>query len=214
MTFYSTSIGKKAVMAVTGLILFGFVGMHLLGNLQVFQGPEKLNAYAVLLRKVPALLWLVRVVLLLTVLIHLVAGVQLKLQSWRARGSRYQRFTPVESTIASRWMIWTGLMTAGFVTYHVLHLTLGVVVPGFEAHDVYRNVIVGFSLWPVSVSYIITMLLLGLHLSHGLHSMFQSVGWNHPRTERWRRAFATGFAIILVAGNVSMPAAVLAGWIH
>jgi succinate dehydrogenase / fumarate reductase cytochrome b subunit len=214
MTFYGTSIGKKTVMAVTGIILFGFVVGHLLGNLQVFAGPARLNAYAELLHRSPALLWMVRVALLATVLLHMVTGLLLKLQSWRSRGRRYACFTPLESTVSSRWMLWTGLAMAAFVVYHLLHLTLGVVVPGFRAEDVYGNVVAGFSRWSVAVSYFVAMVLLGLHLFHGLYSMFQSVGLSEPRSERRRRAFASAFTIALVAGNVLMPAAVLVGWIR
>jgi succinate dehydrogenase / fumarate reductase, cytochrome b subunit len=214
MTFYGTSVGKKAVMAVTGLLLFLFVCLHLVGNLQVYGGPEKLDAYAVLLRKIPALLWAARIGLGVLALLHVWTAVQLKLQSWRSRGQRYERFTAVESTISSRWMFWTGSLILAFVVYHLLHLTFGLVVPGFVHLQPYHNLVTGFSLWPISATYIVAMVLLGLHLIHGLFSMFQSVGLNAPRSERWRRGFATAVTITIAAGNLSMPAAILAGWIQ
>jgi len=212
--FYTTSIGKKAVMAVTGFLLFGFVLVPLVGSLLVYSGPAQLNAYAVFLRKVPALLWLARATLFVAVVIHALFGLQLKLQAWRSRGARYARFTPVESTLSSRNMIWTGLMVGFFVVYHLLHFTLGTVLPGFNEHDVYRNFVTGFQVVPVSVAYMAAMVLLGLHLYHGTWSMFQSVGLSqNPKYDFWRRAFATCATLGIVGANLLFPISVLAGWV-
>lgn len=212
-TFYQSSIGKKTVMAVTGFLLFIFVVIHMIGNLQVFEGPEKINSYAVFLRKFPSLLWIARAGLFISVVLHSLAGIQLKLQNWRSRGARYTVYTPIESTWSSRNMIWTGLMIVSFVVYHLLQFTFGTVLPGFIHLDPYHNLVLGFSYWPVSAVYGLSMVLLGLHLYHGVWSMFQSMGLNAPRYDGWRRVFATGITVVLVGGNLSMPVAVLAGWI-
>jgi succinate dehydrogenase / fumarate reductase cytochrome b subunit len=211
--FYEAPIGKKLIVAITGVVLFGFVLGHLLGNLQVFLGAERLNHYAELLRANPSVLWGARIVLLGSVILHIVATIQLKLMALNARPSRYVRYTPTTSSVASRTMMWTGPMIAAFVVYHILHFTTGTAHPDFLQQDVYRNVILGFRRIPVSVAYIVAMVLLGFHLQHGLWSMFQSLGINHPVYTPVFKRFALLFAIVIVVGNISMPIAVMAGLI-
>jgi succinate dehydrogenase / fumarate reductase cytochrome b subunit len=210
--FYEAPIGKKLIVAITGVVLFGFVLGHLLGNLQIFLGPEALNRYAELLRANPGLLWAARIVLLGSVILHIVATVQLKAMALHARPSRYVRYTPTTSSFASRTMMWTGPMIAAFVVYHLLHFTTGTAHPDFVKEDVYRNVVLGFRSIPVSIAYIVAMVLLGWHLQHGLWSMFQSLGINHPVYTPLFKRFALVFAILIVAGNIAIPVAVMAGF--
>ncbi len=209
--FWDTPIGKKAVMAVTGVILFGFVVGHMLGNLQIFLGAEKLDAYAALLHSMPGVLWMARLVLLGSVGLHILAAVQLTLQSWEARPRGYVKKEPVAATYAGRTMRWSGPIIAAFVVYHLLHFTFGAAHPDFQPSKVYQNVVTGFQVWPVSLFYIVAMVLLGFHLQHGLWSMFQSLGFSHPRYTPKLKQFATVFATVIVAGNCSIPIAVLAG---
>ena len=145
LTFYSTSIGKKAVMAITGLILFGFVIGHMLGNLQVFIGADQMNAYAATLKANAALLWGVRIVLLVAVILHIVAAVQLTRMSWRSRPEGYHYKDVIQADYAARTMRWSGPIIAVFVIYHLLHFTTGSVHPQFDVHDVYGNVIMVFA---------------------------------------------------------------------
>jgi succinate dehydrogenase / fumarate reductase cytochrome b subunit len=213
LRFWQTTVGKKAVMAVTGFVLFGFVSGHLLGNLQVFLGPEKLNDYAKLLHYEPALLWMVRLALLSCVVLHVWAAFQLWLLQLDARPVKYVRKVNLNSSYASRTMIWSGPIIAAFVIFHLLHFTLGTVHPHFDPDNVYNNVVLGFQQVPVSVSYIIAMCLLCLHLYHGVWSMFQSVGVNHPVYTPWLKRFAAVFAFLIALGNISIPVAVLAGFV-
>lgn len=211
--FYATSVGKKLVMAVTGLILALFVLGHMLGNLQIYQGPEKLNHYAQLLRTSMPLLWTVRLVLLAAVLLHILAAVQVTLQDWRSRPRKYAVSAYQEADLASRTMIWGGLVVAAFVVYHLLHLTLGSAHPDFRHGDVYHNVVAGFQVPLVSAFYILANLFLALHLYHGMWSWFQTLGFSHPKYNRARRVFATVYALIIALGNISIPLSVLAGWV-
>lgn len=216
-----STIAHKAVMAVTGILLFGFVVAHMLGNFKVYQGPQKLDAYAEWLREVgtPAfghgqLLWLARIVLLIAVALHIWSAVVVTRRSLAARPVAYRRLAHAESTYASRTMRWGGVIILLFVIYHLLHFTFGSVHPDFRTGAVYHNMIAGFRVWPVSAFYIVAMLALALHLYHGLWSMFQTLGWNHPKYNRYRRWFATAFAVVIAVGNISMPVAVLAGWVR
>lgn len=213
-SFVGSSIGKKVVMAVTGLLLFGFVVAHLLGNLQVYEGPEKINAYGAALRRLPALLWGARLSLLAAVGLHVWAAASLARMSLAARPTGYAVTAPQESTYASRTMRWSGVTLGLFVVYHLLHFTFGSVHPAFVPGDVYHNLIAGFRVWPVSAFYIAAMVALGFHLYHGAWSMLQTVGLNHPRYNHLRHAFATIFSVGVVAGNVSIPVAVLAGFLR
>jgi succinate dehydrogenase / fumarate reductase, cytochrome b subunit len=211
LNLYGTSIGKKVVMAMTGLVMFAWLCVHMIGNLQLFAGPAKLNAYAHFLQTTPSLLWTSRTVTLFCVVLHVLTGVLLTLQNWRGRPVRYTEFQPVESSLLSRNMIWTGLILALFVTYHLLHLTIGLrsLHPQFDPVNVHANVVIGFSHIGTAAFYVICMAVLGLHMGHGVFSLFQSLGLAHPKYNHWRRRFATAVTLLIVAGNVSMPAAVV-----
>lgn len=217
LAFYDTTIGKKAVMAVTGVILFGFVVGHLAGNLQIYLGPEKVNQYARLLHSMPGPLWGARIVLLVSVVLHIWSSWQLWLLKRRARPVAYKMRANLDSSYASRTMIWSGPIVGAFVVYHLLHFTFGTVLPGGLARlpdgsvDVYRNLITGFSQPLVSLFYMVAVTLLGFHLYHGLSSMFQSLGINHPRYTPRFEQFAALASVLITIGNLSIPAAVLAG---
>jgi succinate dehydrogenase / fumarate reductase cytochrome b subunit len=218
---YRSAVGKKAVMAVTGILLFGFVLVHMIGNLKLYEGPKLLNAYGVFLRHVgepavPAygLLWIARVVLLAAVLLHIWAAWQLTLMSRAARPRAYAVRLKVHTTYASRTMRWGGVILLLFVVYHLLDFTAGAVNPDFRPGDVYHNVVASFSLWYVSLFYILAQVALGFHLYHGLWSLFQSLGWNQPRLNPWRKSFAHAFAWIITIGNISFPLAVLTGLVR
>lgn len=213
LSFYSTTVGKKLVMAVTGLILAVFVLGHMAGNLQIYQGPEKLNHYAQLLRVSMPVLWTVRLILLVSVVLHIVAAVQVTLQNWRSRPQKYAVSAYQEADIASRTMIWGGLVVAAFVVYHLLHLTFGTAHGDFKPGDVYHNVVSGFQVPLVSLFYILANIFLALHLYHGMWSWFQTLGFSHPKYNRARRVFATVYAVVIAVGNISIPVSVLAGWV-
>lgn len=209
--FLSSTIGKKVIMAVTGFILFGFVIGHMIGNLQIYQGPEKINAYAHTLKSLPPLLWGTRITLLLSVILHITAAIQLTLLKQKARPVAYVRKQNIASSYASRTMMWSGPILAAFIVYHLLHFTTGQAHPQFSETDVYRNVIIGFQNVPASIAYIIAMLMLGTHLFHGVWSAFQSLGINHPKYTPWFKRLALVAAVALMAGNISIPVSVMLG---
>jgi succinate dehydrogenase / fumarate reductase cytochrome b subunit len=219
MRFYTTSVGKKVVMAITGFIVFGFVVVHLIGNLQIFSGPEKLNDYAAFLQGLGAGLWAFRAVLLVSVVLHVIAATQVTIQSWCARPKGYAVTRYQTTTYAARTMRWGGPIIALFVVYHLLHLTTGQLHPqptGFivqagEHINVYNNIVYGFQIWWTSAIYIIAILAIALHFYHGVWSMMQTVGINHPRYNQWRRIGAVLFAVFVAAAGVSIPVAVLIG---
>jgi succinate dehydrogenase / fumarate reductase cytochrome b subunit len=217
--FYEAPIGKKAVMAITGVLLFGYVIAHLLGNLQIYGDPEQINRYAALLHN-PAnamLLWAARIVLLLAVVLHITAAVQLWGQNNAARPVQYRKKADVPTSYAARTMRWSGVIIAAFVIFHVAHLTAGAVpgLPqeeiGLHQPDVRANVIHGFQNIGVSIFYIAAMILLCMHLYHGIWSMFQSLGLFHPRYTPAIKKGAALIAILIAVGNISIPVAVLAG---
>jgi succinate dehydrogenase / fumarate reductase cytochrome b subunit len=212
-SFWGSTNGKKAVMAVTGAVMFVFVIGHLAGNLQVFEGPEKLNQYGKLLHDLGELLWPVRIVLLLCVTLHIIATVQLALVKKRARPVGYSAKKAIASSYASRTMYWSGPIVLAFIIFHLLHLTAGYVHPGSEfiEGDVYHNVVSGFQVWWVSVWYIFAVVLLGLHLRHGLWSAFQSLGMNHPRHTPILKSTAWLIAVAITLGYISIPISVLLG---
>jgi succinate dehydrogenase / fumarate reductase cytochrome b subunit len=217
LPYVTSTIGRKAVMAVTGLILFGFVLVHLVGNLTLYIGPEAINGYGLFLRTLlhGSALWIARAVLLTSVVLHIWSATSLTLDSWAARPEGYRNWEPRDSTYASRTMRWGGVIVGAFIVFHLLHFTLGTVHPDFRPGDVYHNVVSGFQDWPVSAFYIVSMVLLALHLDHGVWSMCQTLGLSsHPRYKRWARGAARLFAIVVIVGNCSFPIAVLAGWVR
>jgi succinate dehydrogenase / fumarate reductase cytochrome b subunit len=215
-TLLGSSIGKKVVMAVTGLVLFGFVVGHMIGNLQLFLGREALNDYAVFLRHFlhGQGLWIARAWLLVAVGLHIWAATSLTLSNWSARPVGYRLWQARESTYASRTMVWSGPILALFIVYHLLHFTTGTLHPDFIEGDVFHNVVVGFQNPFVSAFYVLAMLALGLHMYHGVWSMLQSLGLSHPRWNVWRLVFAATVTGVVVVGNISMPVAVLLGVVH
>jgi succinate dehydrogenase / fumarate reductase cytochrome b subunit len=215
-SFWQSTNGKKAVMAVTGAILFLFVIGHLAGNLQIFESRERLNAYGHLLKNLGELLWIVRGVLIVCVGLHIWATVQLALRNLKARPIGYKKKRSVASNYADRTMYWSGPIILAFVIFHLLQFTAGTLHPGapaFSDADIYYNVVAGFSVWWVSAWYIFSMILLGFHLRHGIWSAFQSLGANHPRHTPVLKQAALWIAIAITAGYISIPVAVLAGWV-
>src|SRR5437899_2606862 len=190
-------VGQKAVMAVTGVILLLFVVGHLLGNLKIFEGPAAFNAYAEGLRTVGApffgrgqLLWVARVVLLVSLAAHLWAAVGVTIASRRARPVGYRFLAATETTYAARTMRWGGVLIFLYVIYHLLDFTFGRVNPSYEPGNVYHNVVASFQVWPVAAAYIAAMAVLGLHLYHGVWSALQTLGLHRPPTDHWRRGLA------------------------
>jgi succinate dehydrogenase / fumarate reductase, cytochrome b subunit len=211
-------VAMKAIMAVSGIILFLFVVGHLLGNLKVFEGPGPFNAYAEGLRTVGApffgrgqVLWLVRATLIVALLAHIWAATVVTLASWRARPVGYHELEPIETTYAARTMRWGGVIILVYVVYHLLDLTFGTANPSFIPGDVYHNLVASLQRWPTAAAYVVAVVLVGLHVQHGLWSAFQTLGLNRPPTSRWRRGVASVIAGLMTAGYVSIPVAVLAG---
>lgn len=209
--FYETTIGKKIVMAVTGVMLFGFVVSHLLGNLQFYLGRETMNHYAVTLRSMPGLLWPARAGLLLAVILHITASIQLTALKNAARPIGYVKRTVVQASLASRTMMWSGPVVLAFLIFHLLHLTWGTVHPNFQDVHPYENMVIGFRVIPVAIFYVVAVSMLGLHLYHGVWSMFQTVGMNHPRYTPLLKKFSAYASILLVLGFISIPIAVATG---
>jgi succinate dehydrogenase / fumarate reductase cytochrome b subunit len=216
--FYEAPIGKKAVMAITGVMLVGYVFAHLLGNLQIYSSDaEQINRYAGFLHNPAnaAALWAARSVLLVAVALHIIAATQLWLQNRAARPIGYVKKADLPASYAARTMIWSGPIVGAFVIFHVLHLTAGKVLElrelGPNMPDVRYNVITGFSNPWISGFYILAMILLCLHLYHGMWSMFQSLGISHPRYTPIVKKAAAVLAIAVAVGNCSIPIAVLTG---
>lgn len=212
--FWQTTNGKKVVMAVTGFILFLFLIGHLLGNLLVFAGPERFNTYAAILHFDDTLLWIARSILIIAVVLHIIATVQLALRNKAARPVGYSRKKAINSSYASRTMYWSGPIVLAFVIFHLLQFTAGVIHPEsvFIPGDVYHNVLAGFQVWWVSAWYIFALILLGLHLRHGLWSMLQSFGMPHAlRREKALKRLALAIAALLIIGYISIPISVLTG---
>jgi succinate dehydrogenase / fumarate reductase cytochrome b subunit len=221
---WRTVIGKKVLMAVTGVVLVGFVIAHMLGNLKIFSGPNEINAYSRFLREVgrpelgySQLLWIVRIVLLICVVLHVTAAIQLTRMSWAARPIGYNAKRDIETTFAARTMRWGGVLLVVFIIFHLLHLTGGVV--GFRAWQfkhlaVYQNVMTAFAVWPVALFYIVAMGALCLHLSHGIWSMLQTLGWSNARNAATLKFLSRAIAIVVFLGFTSVPVAVMGGWLH
>ena len=212
--FFSSTLGKKWLMAVTGLILFGFVVGHMLGNLQIYLGQERLDHYAELLQANKPFLWAFRSVLLFSVSVHIWAAVVIWLRNRSARPVKYRMFQPPGLDYAARTMVWSGPIVALFIVYHILDFTVGTANPDFIKGEVYHNVIASFSNPVIALIYVAANLLLAFHLYHGLWSLFQTFGWDHPRFGWIRRAVAIFFSVLIGAANISIPLAVLTGVVH
>ncbi len=215
--FWMSSIGKKVLMGVSGLILFAYVCAHLVGNLQIYVGFELINNYAKVLHTNPILLWFARIVLLAAVGVHVAAAIQLWFRKRAARPIEYHTTENIQATAASRTMIVTGLLIGLFVVYHILDLTVGAArtaSQGFEELNPAYNVTHGFAYAPAAIIYIIAMCALGLHLWHGVYSMFGTLGVSHPRYMKVLRQLAALAAAAIALGNISFPVAVLTGLIH
>ena len=213
--FTTQPSAKKAVMAITGLVMFGFVIGHMLGNLQVFLGPEKLNGYAKALHDMPPLLWGTRVVLLTSVVLHIVSAYQLVVaRSMAARPTPYKRSTRHATNYAALTMKFSGLTLLLFIVFHLAHFT----VPGtglgqytHSATNVYGNVTSSFQVPWLAAIYIVAQLSVGFHLYHGAWSMLQSLGLNHPRYNARSKAAAQALGLFVTIGNISMPLAIVTG---
>ena len=211
--FLSSTIGRKVVMAVTGLVLVGYVLGHMAGNLLLYQGPEALNEYAAFLREFLHGwgLWIARAGLLLAVLLHIASAVSLTREELAARPVRYRKWEATNATYSSRTMRWGGVIILAFVVYHLLHFTFGSAHPDFVEGDVYHNVVAGFRSFPVVLFYLVAMSLLALHLRHGVWSLFQTLGLSHPRWLVTAQAAAYVIAAVVYLGNVSFPLSVFFG---
>jgi succinate dehydrogenase / fumarate reductase cytochrome b subunit len=214
---WNVTVGKKVLMAASGVVLIGYVTGHLIGNWQIFIGPEQLNAYATTLHSLGPLLWAVRAFLLAWFILHIVDGVRLWLENRRARPQRYVREDTVQATLASRTMIWSGLALFAFVVYHVMHFTMHVTNPEYtefvhgEHFDVFTMVVTGFRNPLISAVYIVAMAFVALHLSHALASMFQTFGWNKDSANARLERVSLVFAWAVFIGYIAIPISVLIG---
>jgi len=221
LRLWHSSIGKKYVMAITGLGLFIFVIAHMAGNLQIFLGANQINAYAFSLKSTPLILWSLRLGLLTIFIFHITVAIQLAAGDRRARPVANKKYQVVASTFSSRTVLLSGLIIFAFIVFHLAHFTFGFVNPDYLGltdlmgrHDVYRMMVEGFSNRLVSVFYIVSMGLLLIHLSHGVSSLFQSLGLRSKRTFRFFDRFARFSALVIFLGNCSIPLAILLGWIR
>ena len=216
---FTSSIGLKWLMALSGALLVGFVIAHMAGNLLVFLGPDAINEYAVGLREMPLqLLWVARAGLGAAFLVHVFTGVRLTNLNKDARPTAYAVKKPVVSSLASRSMMLGGLFLLAFVLYHLAHFTFHGTNPEFadlrdaqDRHDVYSMMVLGFTSPIVSALYIVAMIPLALHLSHGVSSLLQSLGLSDPKFGSLVRVLGPFVATVIFVGNVSMPVAVLFG---
>lgn len=211
-----SSIGKKILMAITGITFIGFVSGHLVGNLQIFLGQEKLNTYAELLHHLGGLLWIVRGTLLVFLAIHVWTAIRLYFQNRSARPVSYRKQESIEAGVTSKTMIWSGLGILLYVVYHLLHFTFVVTNPEYAGltdsagrFDVYSMVILGYQNYLISGVYIVAMLSLAFHINHALPSLFQTLGLNRPSVRPWLKRLGTLAALLFFFGYCSMPAAVL-----
>lgn len=209
--FWNATNGKKAVMAVSGLVLFGFLVGHLAGNLGVFLGPEHFNKYAETLKSIAPLLWGTRITLLVMTVLHIWSAASLWSRKNAARRTQYVKKESVVSTYASRTMYMSGPILAAFIVYHLLHFTIGAGGTPFEEGKAYENLVAGFQVWYISAFYIVAMAMLCTHLFHGLWSMTQTLGFHHPKYTPRIRSAAKAISVAIFLGFTSIPVSVLAG---
>jgi len=209
-------VGKKVVMGVTGLIWIGFVIVHSLGNLLVFRGSAAINSYSHFLKSTGELLWTLRVVLLLAVVLHVIAAIQLTRQSRAARPIAYTKRETQVATISSRTMRWGGALLLVFIVVHILHFTTGNIRPAgvFSSEDVYANVVTSFRIWWVALFYVVAMIALGLHLYHGAWSSVRSIGVSPPSPQPLHRRLSLVIAVLVWAAFTAIPVAVFSGMVR
>jgi succinate dehydrogenase cytochrome b subunit len=218
---FRSSVGKKMIVAVTGVVLILFVIGHLLGNLQIFLGPDWINGYSEHLRDLGPLLWLIRAFLLVTVILHIYFTIGLAIENRRARPDPYVDRQYIKATLASRHMVMSGLIVLAFIIYHIAHFTVRVTDRRFALlkadplghYDVYSMMVYGFQNYFVSAFYVLGLFLLALHLSHGSSSFFQSLGWNDKKMTPRLALGGRIFAWLLFIGYTSIPVAILLGLI-
>ncbi|MCM2429010.1 succinate dehydrogenase cytochrome b subunit [Streptomyces sp. RKAG337] len=216
-TLWRSTVGKKAVMAVTGVAMLLFLVGHMLGNLKIFFGAPEFNAYAAWLRTIgePVLhhgwfLWLMRLGLVAAVVLHGVAAYQLSRRDRAARPAKYAHRRQ-RASYATRTMRWGGVILALFIVWHLLDLTTLTVNPRGQAHHPYENIVADFRNWYADVFYIVAMLALGLHIRHGFWSAAQTLGANNARRDRALKALANALALVLTCGFIAVPVAVMTG---
>jgi succinate dehydrogenase / fumarate reductase cytochrome b subunit len=219
-SLYRSSVGKKILMAVTGIVLFGFIVLHMAGNLKALGGAESLDGYAEFIREVgypvvphQGALWALRILLLVSVFVHIVAAFQTWAQSRNAREVGYRKNDDLSFSYASRTMRWGGVIILLFLVYHILHFTTGQAHPEFVEGGVYHNFVVAFQNPVVLLVYLAAQAALGLHLYHGLWSVTQTLGANHPRYNRMRRPAAAAIALAIFVGFLVPPVMVALGMI-
>jgi succinate dehydrogenase / fumarate reductase cytochrome b subunit len=223
VAFYRSTIGKKIIMGVTGLIGIGFVILHMAGNLQVFMGPAKINEYGAMLHgPLAEVTWLLRIVLIVAVVLHVLMAYQLTRRSAEARPVGYQKKVPQVATLASRTMKWGGVLLLVFIVIHILHFTTETIDPaGYRgttdirgARDVYGNIVTSFRIWWVALFYIVAMLALGLHLYHGAWSSIRTLGYAKQTQHPLHRKIALAIAAVVWLGFTIIPVAVMAGFLR
>ncbi len=224
-SFYRSSVGKKAVVAATGIAMLLFLAGHLVGNLLIFsgKGPEAINQYARWLHSLGSLLWVARIGLLVCLVAHVVATVQLVKLNRKARPEQYGFNATRQATIASRTMIWSGLIILSFIVYHLLHFTFGVANGYYDpsntryhlpdgGHNVYNMVVDGFRWAPAALFYLLSMGLLCMHLSHGFASVFQTLGLTTPKVRPVINLAGKAYALFIFVGNAAIVLSILLGW--
>jgi len=209
LTLHQTTIGKKVVMALSGVVIVGFTIGHFLGNLNLYRGQEAMDAYAEFLQSLTPVLWGTRLLLLFALGVHIWSAFSLWLRNTKARGSRYKKRHDLATDYAARTMYWSGPILLLFVVYHLLHFTILPDHPG----EVYRNVVEGFQNPLIAGVYIAGNVALGSHIFHGIYSAFQTLGANHPRFNAYRRDLAIAISAAITIGNLSFPISVLAGFV-
>ncbi|MGD8320252.1 MAG: succinate dehydrogenase cytochrome b subunit [Gemmatimonadota bacterium] len=220
VALYRSSVGKKILMAFTGFIWFGFLVGHMAGNLKAFQGAQVFDTYAHHLRTLgePILpykgfLWTFRAVMFAAFVIHVLLSWQTSRQSWAAREKKYRKQRNLNFDFASGLMRWGGVLILVFIVFHILHMTTGTLHPDFEEGNAYHNLVTGLSNPLVAGFYLLAMLAILLHLYHGVWSLFQTLGANHPKYSSYRRPFAVVVSIVIFLGFISIPVAVLTGFV-
>jgi len=214
LEFWDSTIGKKYVMAISGILLVLFAVAHMAGNLQVFLGADVFNAYARSLQSLGPLLWIARGGLLVLAVLHIVASLQLAARARAARPQGYAKKEPQISTFASRTMRVGGVVLAVFLVFHILHFTTGQLHPAFSKGGAYGNVVIGFHVWWVAVFYIVAMSVFGFHLYHGVWAAFRSLGVAKPTPVPMERKLALAVAVIVWAGFIAVPVGVMLGLVN